>query len=257
MKDECCNQPNNYLKTLGIIAFFFVALFIFSKFGPNIPVSLLTQQKGEPLVVTEEGKETVVPDIALVSFGIEGNGASLKEVQNSVDSKSKDLVAALKKLGVEEKDIKTSSYNVYPNYDYQVTPNRITGYRISINYQVKVRNLDKINDIVVAATSSGANQVGSIYFDLSDEAKNKALETARLDAVTKAKAKAQGLAKAAGITLGKIINISENEGNSITPVPMYSLKDASGGGTTPIQRPDIQPGTTEVIVDITISWEIR
>jgi hypothetical protein len=241
MKEECCNQPNGIFKPLLIIIFFFIALFLFSKFGPNIPFSLLTQQKGEPLVVTEEGKATVVPDLALVSFGIEDNGTSLKDVQSSVDQKSKDLVSALKKQGVDEKDIKTISYNVYPNYDYQASPNRIIGYRVSINYQVKIQNLEKINDIVVAATGAGANQVGSISFDLKDETKAKALEEARQEAVTKAKAKAQGLARVAGITLGKIINIAENEGNAISPVP----------------RPDIQAGTTEVTLSITISWEIR
>lgn len=256
MKEECCNQSKSLIKPIAIIAFFFIALFLYGKFGPNFPISVLTQQKGEPLMVTEEGKATVVPDMALVSFGIEGTGASLKEVQNSVDTKSKTLVAELKKQGVEEKDIRTISYNVYPEYNYQATPNRIVGYRVSINYQIKIQDIEKINDVVVAGTSAGANQVGSISFDLKDETKAKALEEAREEAVTKAKAKAQGLAKVAGITLGKIINIAESEGNSISPVPMYALKEA-GGGADSVQRPDIQAGETEVALSITISWEIR
>lgn len=255
MNENLKEKMKGPVRPIAVIFFFFVALFVYSKFGPNIPISLLTQQKGEPLVVTEEGKSTVVPDIALVSLGIEGNGVTLKEVQSTVDKKSKDLVAELKKQGVEEKDIKTTSYNVYPSYDYQVTPNKITGYRVSINYQVKIRNLDKINDVLVAATASGANQVGGISFDLSDEIRQKATETAREEAVTKAKQKAQGLAKAAGISLGKIINISESEGNPITPVPMYALKEAGTGPTT--TQPDIQPGQTEVVLSVSISWEIR
>lgn len=236
----------------GSVVIFFVLLFLFFKFGPKIPLSIISQQKGEPLVVTGEGKVSVTPDIAIVNLGIEEGGASLKQVQDSVNKKSKNLVDALKKLGVAESDIKTTAYNIYPDYDYNLQPAKITGYRVSTNYQVKVKDFDKVNDILVKATESGANVVGNISFDINEITKNKKLQEAREEAVAQAKEKAEGLAKAAGISLGKIINVSESQGGNY-PGPM-ALMEKSGTGIT---NPDIQPGETELSVTVSLSYEVK
>lgn len=236
----------------GSVVIFFILLFLFFKFGPKIPLSIISQQKGEPFVVTGEGKISVAPDIAIVNLGIEENGASLKQIQDSVNKKSKNLVDGLKKLGVGESDIKTTSYNIYPNYDYNLQPAKITGYRVSTNYQVKVKDFDKVNDILVKATESGANVVGNISFDINETTKNKKLQEAREEGVAKAKEKAEGLAKAAGISLGKIINVSESQGGNF-PQPMALLEKTG----TEIANPDIQPGETELSVTVSLSYEIR
>ncbi|MGD0523301.1 MAG: SIMPL domain-containing protein [Candidatus Microgenomates bacterium] len=241
-------------KAIPAIAFFFVALFIYSKFGPNLPISLLTQQKGEPLVVSEQGKASGAPDMATISAGIEDNGASLTMVENSVNLKAKTLAEAVKKMGVNSEDIQTSDYNVYPNYDYNITPNKITGYRVSTTYQIKIRDLSKINDIVGALAPAGANQVGDITFTFGDATQAKLMDQARKEAVDKAKQKAESLAKAAGITLGKIINISESNENNVIPQPLYATGSVSDKTITP---PTIQTGTSEVATTVTISWEIR
>ncbi len=236
----------------GRVVIFFILLFLFFKFGPKIPLSITSQQKGEPFVVTGEGKVSVTPDIAIINLGVEENGASLKQVQDSVNKKSKNLVDALKKLGVGESDIKTTAYNIYPDYDYNLQPAKITGYRVSTNYQVKVKDFDKVNDILVKATESGANAIGNISFDINEITKNKKLQEAREEGVAKAKEKAQGLAKAAGISLGKIINVSESQGGSY-PRPA-ALMEKSGSS---IAQPDIQPGETELSVTVSLSYEIR
>lgn len=234
----------------------FLLFFLFFKFGPKIPLSIISQQKGEPLVVVGEGKVSVTPDIAKVTLGIQENGASLKTVQDSVNKKSKALTDSLKKLGIGEKDIKTVSYNVYPQYDYTTPNSRITDYQVSTSYEVTIKDFDKVNDVLVAATAAGANTTGGIAFEVNDETKNEKLQEAREKAVGKAKEKAQGLAKAAGINLGKIINISETQsGNEIRP--MYATKDAVGlGGGVPTPA-DVQPGETELSVTVSLSYEIR
>lgn len=240
----------------GAVIIFFILLFFFAKFGPKIPLSITTQEKGQPLIVEGTGKITVTPDIAKVTVGITENGQILKNVQDEVNKKSKTLTDALKKLGIDEKDIKTTSYNVYPQYDYTTPNSRITGYQISTSYQVTIKDFDKINDVLVAATAAGANTTGGIAFEVNDETKNEKLQEAREKAVGKAKEKAQGLAKAAGINLGKIINISETQsGNEIRP--MYATKDAVGlGGGVPTPA-DVQPGETELSVTVSLSYEIR
>jgi len=238
---------------LTLIAAIFVFLFISSRLGLKLPISVISQDRGQPLVVEGQGKVTVVPDVAKVTLGIEESGSSLASVQKSVNQKSKSLVDSLKKLGIGEKDIKTTSYNVFPDYDYESRPQRITGYRVNITYEVTVKDFDKINDVVTRATETGANVVGNISFDVNEETKKKKLDEAREEAVKEAKDKAQSLARAAGVSLGKILNISEFP--SFEPPTPFALKEGVGG--TEPARPEITPGETEISVTVSISFEIR
>lgn len=237
------------------IVLFFILLFIFAKWGPAIPFSVLSQSRGEPMLVTGEGKATAIPDIVKIDAGIQDSGQTLTQVQNSVNKKSQSLVSALKKLGVEDKDVKTISYNIFPQSDYQSNPPKIAGYQISINYEVTLRKIDQVNGALTAVTGAGANLIGGVSFDLSDDAKAKALDSARRDAVEQAKKNAESLAKASGITLGKIINITESQSGGIRPLAL----PVSGGGAIEKQvvQPNIQPGTTEINLNVTLSYEIR
>ena len=244
------------MKQIGTIFAIFILLFVFAKWGPAINFSTTSQMKGEPFSVSGEGKVFVTPDIAKISLGIEANGASLKTVQSSVNAKAKALTDSLKKLGIAEADIKTTSYSVYPEYDYTNPAGRITGFRVSTSYEVTIRDFDKVNDAITADTASGANIVGGVSFELNDKTEKEKLQEARKLAVKDAKDKASGLAGAAGITLGRVINISENR---LSPVPlMYADKAVSLGAGSPEQTtPNIQPGTTEINVTITLSYEVR
>lgn len=240
---------------VGSIIIFFILLFVYSKWGPSIPISVLTQTKGEPLVVTETGKTTVVPDIAVVSFGIDTQGQNLKQVQESVNTKSKNLTDALKKLGIKEDDIKTSNYNVYPEYDYNQNPFRISGYRVTTTYEVKIDNFELVNEALVIATQNGANMIGNISFEVNEKTREETLDNAREEAVKKAKTKAEGLAKTTGITLGKIINVSESYGSDY-PRPIMYTKDAIGSAEQ-LEVANITPGETELEVTISLSYEVR
>ena len=242
------------MKKVGGVFLFFIFLFVYSKWGPSLPISVLTQTKGEPLTVTETGKIAVTPDIAKVTVGIEAEGQILKRVQDDVNIRSKKLTDELKKLGVEEKNIKTVSYNVYPEYDYQNSPYRINGYRISTSYEVKIEDFEKINDAVVVATNNGANMIGNISFEVNDKTKEELTNKAREEAIDKAKTKAKDLANSAGITLGKIINVSESGGSEPRPILMY---DKAISGSEPVTEANITPGETEIEVTITLSYEIR
>jgi len=240
-----------------IIFCFFLFAFIFFKLGPHIPLSIISQQKGEPFVVDGEGKVFVTPDIAKVTVGVEQSGVSLSVVQDSVNTKSQALVDSLKNLGIDKSDIKTISYNLHPSYDYSAPTTRITGYRVSTNYEITIKDFSKINDVIVTSTSSGANLIGSVSFEVNEETKQQKLQEARDSAVEQAKQKASSLAKSAGITLGDVINISENQ---VTPVyrTLNAPIDASAGGVPKeIAQPEIQPGQTEIDVTVSITYEIR
>jgi len=242
---------------VAAVAVFFILLFVFAKWGPAINFNTTSQTKGEPLTVSGEGKVYVAPDIAKITVGVQETGASLKTVQDSVNKKTKTLTDAIKKLGVEEKDIKTTSYNLYPQYDYQTSANKITGYQVSTSYEITIRDFDKINDIIVASTAAGANMEGNISFDLNDNTKKEKLQEARVLAIAEAKNKADGLSKAAGISLGKIINISENQAsNEIRPVYAQGLGAGIDMAKT-AAAPSVQAGQTEIDVTVNLSYEVR
>lgn len=240
---------------VGSIIIFFVLLFVYSKWGPSLPISVLTQTKGEPMMVSETGKVTVVPDIAMVNFGIEAQGQILKRVQDDVNAKSKRLTDSLKKLGIDEKDIKTSNYNVSPEYDYSGSPYRINGYRVSTSYEVKITDFEKVNDALTIATESGANVIGNISFEVNEKTKSDLTQKAREEAVNLAKNKAEGLAKAAGISLGRIINVSESFGYDY-PRPIAYTKEMSAGGADLQTIANVTPGETEISVTVTLSYSL-
>ena len=242
------------MNKIGAIIIFFVLLFVFAKWGPSVPFSVLSQQKGEPMIVQGTGKSFVTPDIAKVTVGIEESGQALKQVQDSVNKKSKSLTNTLKGLGIDEKDIKTTSYNLYPQFDYTTTTQRIMGYQVSITYEITIKDFDKVNEVLATITNAGANTVGGISFEVNDKTKKEKLQEAREMAVAEAKEKAEGLAKAAGVTLGKVINISESGGVDF-PRPIALMQKSVDTGQPP--PPNIQPGETEISVTLSLSYEIR
>lgn len=239
-----------------VIAFFFALLFVFAKLGPAINFSVTSQEKGEPFVVSGEGKVWVTPDIAKITVGVEESGSSLSAVQESVNTKSQSLTEAIKGMDIEKEDIKTTSYNLYPEYDYSSSIRRITGYRVSVAYEITIRDFDKINELITTATSTGANMEGEVSFELNYDSQKEKLDEARKMAVDDAKSKAQGLASAAGITLGSIINISENQtGGGI--VPVYANDALKLEGAVGMTSPSIETGQTEIEVTVNLSYEVR
>jgi len=256
---ENCNYHSYHhiSGSVKAVVMFFILLFIFTKWGPSINFATTTQPVGEPFVVSGEGKVSVSPNIAKVTIGITENGNSLKTVQNSVNTKSQALTSKLESLGIASSDIKTTDYNVYPQYDYSSPNPTITGYQVSTNYEVTIKDFSKINDVIVTGTAAGANVVGSISFDLDSSTKTEKMNEARVLAVADAKSKAQGLAIASGITLGKIINVSENQNTNIVQ-PMAI--PASGGGMLnekSVVQPNIQPGSTDLDVTVSLSYQVR
>ena len=233
---------------------FFILLFIYAKIVGPIPFSLnsITTQKSTTFDVTGEGKVTVKPDIVLITVGIQANGSTVKIVQEQINSAINRVSGAIKDLGVDPKDIQTRNYNINPEYDYSGSNQKIKGYTASTNLSIKVRQIDKVNQVIDVATSNGANQVGGISFEVDDRI--KAENEARKKAVDEAKNKAQNAAKIAGFRLGKIINYSENFPGSPRPVYMLNAQDTKSVGGTPTQ---VEPGSTDISVIVTLSFELQ
>ncbi len=237
-----------------LIVLFFVTLLAYTRFFGPIPFSVrsVTTNKNETFSVSGEGKALVKPDVALVSVGVEANANSVKQVQNQINQTINQVTVALKKLGIEEKDIKTTNYNINPNYDWTNGRQRIIGYHASTNLTIKVRDIDRTNEVIDAATANGANQVGNISFDVDN--KTKAEEEARKQAVAEAKKKAAEAAQAAGFKLGKIINYQESSSNLPSPILLRESAKVDLGAGAPTE---VQPGSSEIKIVVSLSYEIE
>lgn len=239
----------------GAIVLFFILLFAYTKIAGPLPFSVnsVTTTKTDTFSVSGEGKITMIPDIALVAVGVTAQGNSVSKVQQELNTKINAMSDAIKKLGVEARDIKTSYYNISPTYDYSSSSQRITGYQANSNLTIKVRKIDNANAVIDAATAAGANEVGGVSFDVDD--KTKAENQARELAVADAKSKAEAAAKAAGFKLGRVINYSEGGGANPRPVMFDASKVMPmAGGGEPTQ---VEPGTSELTVNVSLSYEIQ
>lgn len=231
------------LKLIATVILVMSAVYSYAKFGPGLPISSVITQKNELFTVTGEGKVTVVPDTAIVNLGIQVEQANVKSAQSQANAVINKMISDLKSLGIKDKDIKTSNYSIYPRYD---KPN---SYQVNVSVSVTVRDLDKINQVIDTATADGANSVGGVQLTVDEDKQKELLNQARSLAIKEAKTKAESLAQAAGMTLGKIINIQEGSNN---PRPIYALEMMKADSAT-----NIQPGSTDVTSSITLSYETR
>jgi len=244
-----------FLTSLLVILSFFVSLFLYTKFVGPFPFSVTntTLDKNDTFTVTGEGTTVVKPNIANIAVGIQTTGTTVSQTQSQANQTMNSIVNALKNLGIDtDKDVKTTNYRVTPTYDYTLGKQKITGYTTSTNINIKVRNIDKINEVIDAATANGANQVSGINFDVDD--KTKAESEARKEAVAQAKQKAQQAAAIAGFRIGKIISYSEN---NETPIRsgMYEVM-AAGKANDDIGNTQIQTGSSEIKVTVYLSYQI-
>ncbi|OGL89105.1 hypothetical protein A3H75_00195 [Candidatus Uhrbacteria bacterium RIFCSPLOWO2_02_FULL_51_9] len=207
--------------------------------------------------VTGEGRVFAPPNIAEITLGVRTEKAQTAQAATKDNvEKMNRVIEAIKKAGVEAKDIKTTDYQLYADYNYTQNQGReLTGWNLSQSVRVKIRNLDSIGDVIAKATAAGANQADSVSFTIDDEEELK--KQARAEAIEKAKAKAEELSKAAGIKLGKVINVYEN----YTPPPItpyYYKGEADGmGGGGDIPPPSLQPGQNEVVVNVTLVYKVK
>jgi uncharacterized protein YggE len=184
-----------------------------------------------------------------------GPRSSAKEAMSVLKQNMNKVYAATKAAGVEEKDISTEQFSLDPQYDWNNGTQTLRGYAASQSFLVKVRDLDKVSDVLTAATNAGANQAGNVNFTID---KPQQLEAqAREQAIAEAKQKAQTLASDLGMALGKIKGFSED--GAQPPVPIrYDMK-AQNSVSAGAAIPDLPlpSGQQQVTSDVTITYELN
>lgn len=217
--------------------------------------------------VSSDGKTVAIPDIATFTASVitEG-GKDLGSLQTQNISKANKIIAYLKAKGVEDKDIQTESYNVNPRYQYSscgtviyggsstCPPPAIVGYTVTQTISVKIRDLAKAGEIIGGTVDNGANSVSQLQFTLDNPDAAKA--SARGEALTKAKAKAEEIANQGGFGLGKLLSIQINDGVQYPPA-FYGMGAGMSAKTDVAPAPSVQPGSEDVTVSVTLTYEIN
>ena len=214
------------------------------------------------ITVSGKGEVYAKPDLALVNFSVVIEKKTVAEAISENTKKMNAVIDSLKKQGVEDKDLKTTGFNIYPRYEhrrveeieiYPYPPGKrvLVGYETTQSLEVKIRDMAKIGDIIQAATDAGANQVGDLEFTIDKQDELKA--QARKEAIEKAKTKAKEMASQLGVKLVRITNFKEAGGAPIiSPYPLMERAEGLGGA----EAPQIETGENKIEVTVSITYEI-
>jgi len=213
-------------------------------------------------MVSGEGKVLAVPDIATFSFGVISEGGDdLQALQSQNIEKLNKTITFLKDNGVAEEDIQTSGYNVNPRYQYFdcrseiCKPPSIIGYEVTQRVRVRVREINTAGLLLSGVVDQGANNVSSLNFEIEEPIAYE--NQARQEAIAKAKSQAEATADAGGFRLGKLISIDESNMGMPMMARMESFDVANDQAEEFKVAPTIEPGSNEVVVQVTLRYEIK
>jgi uncharacterized protein YggE len=198
--------------------------------------------------VTGEATVSVPPDLAEIDAGVSTEAKTAREASDANNAAMGRVLLALKSAGIEEKDYQTSRLSLQPQYaPNRSGPNAVVGYRAANRVTVKLRDVTKVAGTIDILVGAGANELGGINFMVSSA--SKLLDDAREQAIADARRKAEIYARAAGVTLGSPVSISE-EG---APGPMPFRRMAAGmAASAPVAQ-----GEETLHVTVSVSWAIK
>lgn len=201
--------------------------------------------------VSGEANLSVAPDLAQIDAGVASDAKTAKEASDANNAAMGKVLLALKGAGIPEKDYQTSRLSLQPQY----APNRTTGaspvvgFRASNRVTVKIRDVTKVAGVIDTLVGAGANDIGNISFEVTQA--SKLLDDAREQALADARRKAEVYAKAAGVTLGAPLSITEGGG----PVPLFKGRMAVAPmAAAPVP---IATGQETLSVTVNVSWGLK
>lgn len=202
------------------------------------------------LNLSATGESHAAPDMATITLGVQANAPTAAAAMQANAQRMTAVIAALKRAGLPDKDIRTSSLNLNAQYAFpQNQPRQLTGYQADNSVTVQVNDLMKLGAMLDAAVNAGANEVNGISFGLRDP--RAAEDAARLDAVEALQAKAQLYAGATGYKVGRLVNLSEGGGYAPTPPRPMAMMAVRKVADTPVEA-----GTLDVRIDVNALFEL-
>jgi uncharacterized protein YggE len=239
-----------------------LALFLLVEtFATLQSVADYTNPSPNTITVTGEGTATAIPDTATVSFGATATATDVAAAQAKVTSTINDALASVKASGIAAADITTDSFNVSPHYTSPVCPpgimcpntnSTITGYDVSENVTVKIRDTTKVSAVLDGLAKANVSNVNGPNFVIDDTQTVEA--QARAQAIQKAQTDAQNLASQLHVRLGKIVSYSDNSSNGGVVQPMMATASAVSVGSS---APSVPVGQNTYTKDVSVTYEIH
>lgn len=237
------------MKSIATLALTLAAGPAFAQAMP-VPVQTIT---GTVLEVSADGESTRTPDLATITAGVVTQAADAAGAMRENATRMDRVIAALKRAGIADKDVRTASISLQPQYRYaENQPPVITGYQATNTVTVKFRDIGKAGSVLDALVATGANQINGPDLGLDDPA--AAMDEARLDAMKKARARAELYARAAGLSVKRILSISESTVEMPHPVPIMMRAQ---GMVAESARSKILPGEQELHVNLSVRFELQ
>ena len=259
---KCCHGRGGKIAVLIILIIAIAAIRVVSIIRDRI-----VNYQQWTVSVTGQGKIAYQPDVAKVTLGVQiDKVAKAEDALSQLNTKIKNVVAAIKATGIADENITTQNYSLYTQYDYINSVNGgggtsvVSGYNANEQVLIKVtdviNNKERLNKVIAEANKAGANQVLGISFEPSNLEDLK--QQARIEAIADAQKKSQSLAAAAGVKLKKVVGWWENvvQAPGIN-TPYYDGKGGMGGGGGAAVSPTVPTGDQEIIIEESMNYQIK
>lgn len=237
------------MKSRKIVALAIAGVLLLAGMGvPSVKQAYAAEPNLGEITVSGTGSVSMVPDVAYVTLGVNTQDASPKTAQEKNNRLIEKVINAVIGMGIAEKDIKTTNFYMYPNYDYNKGSEAIVGYTVSNTVTVTVRDINKVGDVLGTAADAGANVSSGVQFSLLDS--TAAYNEALVLAMENASAKAKTIAGALGKSIGNPASVSESGGNYM---PVYTglqkaAMDTAAGASVPVQAGELTVSATVQVV---------
>jgi uncharacterized protein YggE len=226
----------------------------------SLPTATYAQQSpsitqtiaGSRLDISATGEVTRVPDIAIISAGVVSRSATATGALQDAADRMQRVLAALKRAGVEDRDLQTSNISLNPEYRYvENQPPQLTGYTASNQLTIRFRDIRNSGKILDALVSQGANQINGP--SLTIDKPEAALDEARARAVAAGRARAELYARSLGMRIVRVVSVSESGGYAVPPpMPMYARAETAQAADT-----KIVPGEQKLQVTLAMTFELQ
>jgi uncharacterized protein YggE len=202
--------------------------------------------------VTGSGTAYSAPDTATAQVGVQTRDADPAKAVSANTEKMQGIIAALKAQGIDEKDIQTTNFSVsaQQEYDPQGQPNGKITFVVDNMVSITVRDISKVGPVLSAVVDAGANNIFGVSFSSADQTGLEA--QARDKAMADARARADQLAKAAGVSIDTVLSISENISGG--PIPFYAARDSGAAAGAPVP---VQGGQIQVQIQVSVVYIIK
>jgi len=246
------NIKSSTLTNIFLIGIFvMMAYLVFS----NRDITINNNSDLDSSIAVDGKAETFVkPDTASVSFSITKKAQSTDVAMKSVNERMSSLVKGLTALGIDKKDIKTTGYNVYPQYSYKDSKQHFEGYRVTQTISVIIRDLKKASDVLALVNNAGVDDVSGLNFYVDDTDGIK--EKLRAQAIANAKQKAEKLEKELGVKFVGIIGYDEygSDDNIYPAARGYMAADAE---MAPTPKPEVPTGQNQFSTNVSVIYRIK